>query len=177
MTVTKDAPYLRNFMDDLPEKVKWAHSAIIFIEGDKIFAEDRYGKIISKGVVGKDVADVIQSAIDLSVPTGHLIITKGKYYLNKSLLVRNNIKISGEGRGTIIVPPLDDYTFKIEKGEKDIFPRPYHEPLNPLYAMIVRDLTIDGERENLPHSGKGLFLKNFWNSSFENLWIQNTGNA
>ncbi len=43
--------------------------------------------------------------------------------------------------------------------------------------MIIRDLTIDGERKNLPHSGKGLFLKNFWNSSFENLWIQNTGNA
>ncbi len=163
--------------DNLSKKIKWGYYAIVFIDSDKVIAEDRYGNIIMKGTAGIDDAKVIQFAIDLAVPTGHLIITNGRYYLNKSLLICNNIKITGEGRGTTIIPPIDDYAFKIEKGEKEIFPRPYHEPLNPLYAVIIRDLTIDGELENLPKSGKGLFLKDFWNSSFENLWIQNTGNA
>jgi len=163
--------------DNLSEKTIHGYSAIVYIENDKVITEDRYGKTIIAGTAGIDDAKVIQSAIDLAVPTGHIIITRGKYYLNKSLLIYSNIKITGEGRGTIIVPPIEDYAFKIEKGKKEIFPRPYHEPRNPLYAVIIRDLTINGELENLPKSGKGLFLKNFWNSVFENLWIENTGNA
>ncbi len=76
--------------DELPEKLKWAHSAIVFIEGDKIYAEDRYGKILREAIVGIDDVDVIQAAIDHAVPAGHLVITEGKYVLNKSLVIRNN---------------------------------------------------------------------------------------
>jgi hypothetical protein len=107
-----------------------------------------------------------------------LQVCKGKYILEKSILIDNNLKLTGEGRGTIFVPPENDYAFKVEKREKDLFPRPHHKKEgHPLYAVIIRDITIDGERENLQNSGKGIFLRRFWSSSFENIWIQNTGNA
>ncbi len=158
------------------ESLKWHCSAVVYIENGTVLAEDRYGNIINQEKAGKADADIIQSAIDLAVPAGHLVITKGIYRLNKSLLVHSNIKISGEGRATILVPPVDDFAIRIEKRNENIYPRPYHsEAGNPMYGLIIRDITIDGERDNLPHSGKGLYCKVFWSSSFENIWIQNTG--
>ncbi|MBN2410490.1 hypothetical protein JXQ31_02285 [candidate division KSB1 bacterium] len=164
------------FITGHTKSLKWQCSAVVYIENETVVAEDRYGNIINQEKAGKVDADIIQSAIDLAAPAGHLIITKGTYRLSKSLLVHSNIKITGEGRATIFVPPVDDFAVKIEKRDEYIFPRPYHsEAGNPMYGLIVRDITIDGARDNLPHSGKGLYCKVFWSSSFENIWIQNTG--
>jgi len=158
--------------------LKWECSAVVFIENDRVVAEDRYGNIISRGAAGKDDAGVIQSAIDSMGSTGEIKILRGTYLLNKSIRIGNNIKLTGEGRGTVLVPPVKDYAIRIEKGENEMIPRPHHVyEGDPLYALIIRDLAIDGEREGMKNSGKGIFLKRFWSSSFENLWIQNTGNA
>jgi hypothetical protein len=160
------------------QKIKWECSAIVYIEKDIVIAEDKYGNIIQQGKSGKTDADVIQFAVDISGPAGEIKICKGKYILDKPILIYHNMKISGEGRGTILVPPIDDYVFKVEKGEREIFSRPYHVKEGfPLYAVIFRDMTIDGKREGLHHSGKGFYLRGFWSSVFNNLWIQNTGNA
>ncbi len=157
---------------------KTGYSAIVSIEEDKITAGDCYGKVIIEGIAGKADAEIIQTAVDSAGLAGEVRICKGKYILEKSIRIDYNLKLSGEGRGTIFVPPTNDYAFKVEKGEKDLFPRPYHtKEGHPLYAVIFRDITIDGKRERLPNSGKGIFLKSFSSSSFENLWIQNTGNA
>jgi hypothetical protein len=153
-------------------------SALVYIENDIIAAEDRYGNTIKQGIAGEADADVIQTAVDLSAPAGEIKICRGKYILDKSVLIYHNVKVTGEGRGTIFVPPVNDYVFRVEKRDKEIFSRPFHSRADlPLYAMIFRDFTIDGERDDLHHSGKGFYLSNFWSSSFENLWIQNTGNA
>ncbi len=160
------------------QTIKWDCSAVIYIDHETVYAENRYGNIIKQGKTGKADADVIQSAIELASPTGEIKICRGKYILDNSILICHNIKLVGEGRGTVIVPPINDYAFKVEKREKEIIPRPYHaREDHPLYAVVIRDLTIDGERQDLKHSGKGIFLKVFWSSIFENLWIQNTGNA
>jgi hypothetical protein len=159
-------------------KIKWGLTAIIFIKDDKIIAADRFGEVIMEGISGKADADVIQTAVDSAGPAGEVKICRGLYVLDKSILIYNNIKLIGEGRGTVFVPPINDYVFKIEKSENEFFTRPYHaREGHPLYAVIIHDITIDGKRENLSHSGKGIFLKRFWSSSFKNLWIQNTGNA
>jgi hypothetical protein len=153
-------------------------SSVVYIDNDIVTAEDKYGNIIQQGKSGNSDADVIQSAIDKAGPAGEIKICKGRYIIDKSILVYHNMKITGEGRGTILIPPIDDYAFKVKKGEKEIFSRPHHVKEGfPLYAMIFRDMTIDGKREDLHHSGKGFYLRGFWSSSFENLWIQNTGNA
>ncbi len=158
--------------------LKWDCSAVVFIENGRVLAEDRYGNIISQGTAGKGDASVIQSAIDSIGSSGEIKILKGTYLLDRSILIGTNIKLTGEGRGTVLVPPVEDYALRIEKGEKEMNPRPYHAyEGDPLYALIIRDLTIDGEREGMKNSGKGILLRRFWSSSFENLWIQNTGNA
>jgi len=158
------------------KSLKWPCSAVVYIEDEIVVAEDRYGNIITQEKAGNADADVLQSAIDLAVPAGQIVITKGIYRLKKSLMVHSNIKITGEGRATILVPPVDDFAMRIEKRDENIHPRPYHwEVGNPMYALNISDITIDGERDNLPHSGKGLYCKVFWSSSFENIWIQNTG--
>jgi len=158
--------------------IRSGFSATVSIEGDKIIAANCYGKVIIKGIAGKADAEIIQTAIDSMGLAGEIKICKGKYILEKSIWIDTNLKLTGEGRGTIFVPPPNDYAFKVEKKEKNLFPRPYHtKEGHPLYAVIIRDITIDGEKGLLPNSGKGIFLRGFWSSSFENLWIQNTGNA
>lgn len=162
----------------LMAQIRGGYSAIVFKENKKVIAKDCYGKIIKQGKAYVDDADVIQKAVYSLTPAGELKIASGKYFLNKPILINNNIELAGEGRGTILVPPLNDYAIKIEKTNNKNFYRPYHEEANyPLYAMMICKLTIDGKRKNLTHSGKGIYLHYFWSSSFENLWIQNTGNA
>ncbi len=164
---------------DLTGQIKWSYSAIVFKENNKAFAENRYGKIIMQGKADVDDADVIQKAVNSVAPAGELKIMQGKYILNKTIEINDNIKLTGEGRGTVLVPPLDDFAIKIKKSEKiKKFPRPHHVRQGyPLYAMIIHDLTIDGKRKNLLNSGMGISLNGFWSSSFMNLWIQNINNA
>ncbi len=160
------------------QNLKWDCSAVIYFENNIVFAEDRYGNIIKKEAAGKDDAGVIQSAINSVGKSGEIKICKGKYFLNKSVNIFNNVKVVGEGRGTTIVPPFDDYAFIFEESNVDHIPRPNHtKEGHPLYAIIFRDIAIDGQREGLTNSGKGIYLKRFWSTSFENLWIQNTSTA
>ena len=163
---------------DRINEMKWEYSSVVFVQNDKVIAEDRMGNIIAEGKNGIDDSYVIQSAIDISAPAGEIKITTGKYYLDKTLHVNSNNKITGSGRGTVLIPPINDFAIKVEKAEQEMIPRPYHsKELHPLYAVIITDITIDGERDSLLNSGKGIYLSTFWSSSFMNLWIQNTGNA
>jgi hypothetical protein len=159
-------------------RLKWEYAAVVFIESGKTIAEDRYGDVILERMTGKDDADVIQAAVEAAGPAGEIKVCRGRYVLNESVQIYNNIKFSGEGRGTVLIPPLNDYALKVEKTDKEFFTRPFHaQEGDPLYAVIIRDIAIDGKRGDQAHSGKGIFLHGFWSSVFENLWIQNTGNA
>ncbi len=156
-------------------KLKWDCSAVIHIDGDTIMAEDALGKVIAQGQAGQADADVVQAAIDYVHPGGQVKLTCGEYRFDKPVVIYNSSTLCGEGRGTVIVPPADDYAFKVMTTEKTETYRPFHGNPGPLYAVIVRDLTIDGESSG--SKGKGIYMRMFWSSSFENLWIQNTGNA
>ena len=145
---------------------------------EAVVAMDKWGGIIKKGQAGVDDATVIQAALEAISPAGELRISAGKYILSQPIKIEANLKIVGEGRGTVLVPPSNDYAIRIEKNTSNMIPRPYHKVENdPLYAIIIRDLTIDGETDASTHSGKGIRITRIWSSSFENLWIQNVDHA
>ncbi len=155
--------------------MKWECTAVVYIDGETVVAEDDRGAVIAKGSAGADAADVIQAAIDAAHPAGQIKIRRGLYRLDKSVVLYNSGMLCGEGRGTVLVPPADDYALKVMTTDQTEIYRPFHGDPGPLYAAIVRDLTIDGE--SIGSRGKGIFMDTFWCSSFENLWIQNTDNA
>ena len=88
-------------------------SALVYIEGKAVVAEDSLGDVISSGQVGSDDAAVIQAAIDSAHPAGEVRISRGTYLLDKPIIVSNAATITGEGKGTVIVPPAGDYAFKV----------------------------------------------------------------
>jgi len=118
-------------------------SALVYIEGEAVVAEDSLGDVISSGQVGSDDAAVIQAAIDSAHPSGEVRISRGTYCLEKSIVIANAGTITGEGRGTVIVPPAGDYAFKVMTTDDTETFRPY-QPGGRLYAVIVRGLAIDG---------------------------------
>ena len=156
----------------MPANMKWDCSAVVYIDGDSVVAEDDRGQVLAQST---DAASVIQAAIDAAHPAGQIKIRRGEYRLGKSVVLYNSGMLCGEGRGTVLVPPVDDYALKVMTTEQTEIYRPFHGDPGPLYAAIVRDLTIDGE--SIGERGKGIFMDTFWCSSFENLWIQNTDNA
>ncbi len=156
-------------------KLKWDCSAVVFIDGQSVVAEDDLGEVIADGTAGKDDADVVQAAIDKVHPAGQIKIRRGTYCFDKPVVIYNSSTIAGEGRGTVIVPPKSDYAFKLMTTDKTEIYRPFHGDPGPLYAVIIRDLTIDSESNG--SKGKGIYMNTFWSCVFENLWIQNTGNA
>ena len=60
------------YADDTKGKIKWGFTALVFIEGNKIIAADRYGEVMMEGIAGKADADVIQTAIDSASPVGEI---------------------------------------------------------------------------------------------------------
>ncbi len=151
-------------------------SALVYVEGEAVVAEDSLGDVISSGQVGSDDAAVIQAAIDSAHPSGEVRISRGTYCLQKPIVVSNSATISGEGRGTVIVPPAGDYAFKVMTTDDTETFRPY-QPGGRLYAVIVRGLAIDGKAGGADGTGKGIYLNRFWSSVFEDLWIENTSTA
>ncbi len=151
-------------------------SALVYVEGEAVVAEDSLGDVISSGQVGSDDAAVIQAAIDSAHPSGEVRISRGTYLLEKPIIIANAATISGEGRGTVIVPPAGDYAFKVMTTDDTETFRPY-QPGGRLYAVIVRGLAIDGTAGGADGTGKGIYLNRFWSSVFEDIWIENTSTA
>ncbi|MCK4277294.1 MAG: hypothetical protein KAX78_12310, partial [Phycisphaerae bacterium] len=105
-------------------KLKWDCSAVVFIDGGSVVAEDDLGEVIADGTLGKDDADVVQSAIDKVHPAGQIKIRRGTYCFDKPVVIYNSSTIAGEGRGTVIVPPKSDYAFKLMTTDKTEIYRP-----------------------------------------------------
>jgi len=154
---------------------RWDCSAAVFLDGDGIIAQDSPGGVIARGEAGTDDARVVQAAIDHVHPGGQVKLSRGRYRFSEPVVIYNSSTVCGEGRATVIVPPAEEYAFKVMTTRQTEIYRPFHGDPGPLYAVIVRDLTIDGEASG--SKGKGISMDTFWCSSFENLWIQNTGNA
>jgi len=151
-------------------------SVIVYLDGEALIAEDARGSAIATGRPGQDDAAIIQAAIDYQKPGGEVRLCRGQYSLTQTVVIANSVLLSGEGRGTVIAPPAGDYALKVTTTDATETYRPY-QPGGRLFGVIVRDLAIDGTRNDGARRGKGIYLGGFWSSSFENLWIENTGTA
>jgi len=79
------------------------YSAIVYIDGTKVKAEDWRGREIARGGAGVNDAEVIQSALDAG---GVIKIAKGTYICYNTLsLTKPNTILEGEGFDTIIKVP------------------------------------------------------------------------
>jgi len=87
-----DGHSIRN---DLYHKPEEPASYIIWKEGDQIYAKDGHtGQIPFKG---KDVATVIQSAIDALVDGGRILVKRGTYPCSNTINLKEKVTLEGEG--------------------------------------------------------------------------------
>jgi len=144
-------------------KAKGGYSAIVYKKGSKVIAEDNEGKVIAKGEAGVDDASVIQSALDVG---GRVFIAKGEYLISKTLIIKSNTSLIGEGIGLTKI--------KLANGvNKDII-QTYAEAnqLDTQYDenIVITNLEIDGNGAN-QSAGMGLNIENITKSKLINLYI------
>jgi hypothetical protein len=73
-------------------KVQYPYDAMVYKDGTVIYAVDKEGNVIKRGIAGTDDSSVIQAAIDTS--TSYTLISNGNYTIIKSILIqKNNYKI------------------------------------------------------------------------------------
>ena len=155
---------------------------------------DRNGKVLSKGTAGTDDAAVIQDAVDRLTEEGCVHLCTGRYHLARSVGVHLPGTICGEGRGTEVVPPENDYAFQVfydgrcpDRTVANFGTPPAHaDPADwekklreredrpgmrmRLQGVHIRDLAIQGKGR-----GKGIYLACLTESTFRSLWITSTG--
>lgn len=128
------------------------------------------------GAVGDGVTDdtaAIQAAIDSIIgvqPTGggSVYIPKGIYRTSRPIELYSDVRISGAGMTNTYVKPLDSAVFGVNEAvfQTVNFPNtqgtdvwdyysPYADGL--VMGLGVRDLTVDGNRDNVSNAG-GLFV-------------------
>jgi len=134
-------------------------SAIVYIEGDLVVAEDRSGDKIAYGVAGEDDAKVIQKALDV----GGKIVLANMFNINQTLVVSNNVVIEGLGYETGIRgnanPLIQTSTDTTQK-------------------LILKDMKIETTTEN-----DGVKIEKTWTPhpyftfNIERVWFHASGSA
>ena len=150
------------------------HSSIHVTKTEnEVTATSRDGRSIASGVSGTDDASVLQAAVDALGTGGEVFVAKGRYVLDRPVVVTCSATVSGEGRNTILVPPRADFAIRVTYTETCAFVRPdvidVPGEVRTLIGVVLRDFTIDGERH-----GKGIYLYRIKLSTLERLWILNT---
>lgn len=159
-----------------------------------IVSLDDAGKQITSGIAGQDDAAIIQDAIDrhTDLPGGEVRLCAGKYRLSSPIQVSLPVTITGEGRATEIMPPANDFAFKVFEDGKcpsrcfanfgtppvHAEPDPNWAPLETygirprLHSVHIRHLAIQGHGQ-----GRGIYLSCLTESCFRDLWIMNTADG
>jgi len=148
------------------EVAKGSYSAIVYIDGSTVYAEDAEGKTIAQGEAGVNDASVIQSAID-ALPSGEgkILIAEGTYAISSKISINNNdIVIEGVGDSTIL--KMTDNTVEANYGIFEISAN----------KITICNMKFDGNRTNqgtydkTPHliGGAGNNLR------FKRLYIHDT---
>lgn len=78
-------------------KVQYPYEAMVYIDGATVYAVDKEGNVISRGVAGTDDATVIQAAIDYISSGETLIINSGTYVPESKIDITKSITIVGSG--------------------------------------------------------------------------------
>lgn len=82
-------------------KVQYPYDAMVYIDGTVVYAVDKEGNVISRGVAGTDDAAVIQNVLD-KPGVFNVIVSKGTYYLSSNLYItKSGTYFYGEGYNTV----------------------------------------------------------------------------
>ena len=141
-------------------------TAVVARRGDQVVVSDAEGRIVSEQKAGEEDARLIQQAAEMCRQGGELRIMAGQYDLKESIVLDFPCTVSGEGRGTILVPPANDYAIRIMKTDRsptinDWVWGPERASIpqgliklcgERLYGVYVRSLAIVGNGR-----GKGIY--------------------
>jgi hypothetical protein len=158
-------------------------TATVVRRGDRVVARDAEGRTVVEQKAGDEDARLIQQAAELCRGGGELRIMAGEYDLKQSIVLDFPCTVSGEGRGTILVPPANDYAIRVMKTdrsptindwvwgpERQSIPRWLTDLCGErLYGVYVRSLAIVGSGR-----GKGIYLKGVTECLCEDLAIHST---
>lgn len=152
---------------------KGAYSAIVYIDGTRVVAEDFKGNIIDFGTKGVDDARVIQSAIDNLPNNGGTVFLKtGIFNIDRSIRVKSNTIMKGEGFLTIIKQS------KRNSGNKTIVSNPLDVNLGfgeGANNIKIKDITIDANYTTRTTSYHTIRFTSVDDVKIENVRIKNSG--
>ena len=158
-------------------------TAVVARRGDHVVLSDSDGRIVTEKKAGEQDARLIQQAAEMCRSGGELRIMAGQYDLEKSIVLDFPCTVSGEGRGTVLVPPANDYAIRIMKTDRsptinDWVWGPERESIpqdlinvcgERLYGVYVRSLAIVGNGR-----GKGIYLTGVTECICDDLAIHST---
>ena len=161
-------------------------TAVVGHLGGAVVLRDGEGKVISQRGAGVDDAGVIQAGAELCREKGgELRILAGRYDLKKSIVLDFPCTVSGEGRGTVLIPPANEYAIRIVKTdrsptindwvwgpERPVIPQGWIDGIARLYGIYVSSLAIVGDGR-----GKGIYLNYVTECICEDLAIHTTGDG
>lgn len=150
--------------------------------------------VLGSGQAGRDDAAMIQLAVRAREAGGEIVLSADHYTFEQPVVVDLPVTIRGEGRGTEIQPPLDDFAFKVTYTgncpDRTVVsfktPPPHADPgvsweaieserddrpgnRLRLHGVQITDLAIKGNGQ-----GKGIHTSCLTESVFRDLWIMNT---
>ncbi len=142
-------------------------TAVVSHRGDRVTLSDSDGRLVTELRAGEDDSRLIQQGIELCRHGGELRMMAGQYDLKTPLVLDFPCTLSGDGRGTVLVPPPNDYAIRIVKTdrsptindwvwgpERDSIPQDLIKVCGErLYGVYVRSLAIVGHGR-----GKGIYL-------------------
>lgn len=157
--------------------------ALVHHDGTTVRALDSTGRLIVQAAAGADDAGVIQHAIDHAAGGGEIRLSAGRYRLARPLVLAFPCTLSGEGRGSVLTPPPDEYAIRMVRGEKSphmsewvwgpevsAIPEGLRDMVaRRMYGVVVRSLAIVGDGQ-----GKGIYLREMSECCLEDLWIHTT---
>ena len=158
-------------------------TAVVARRGDRVVMSDTDGRIVAEKKAGEEDSRLIQQAAELCRNGGELRIMAGEYDLKESIVLDFPCTVSGEGRGTILVPPTNDYAIRIMKTDRsptinDWVWGPERASIpkglidlcaERLYGVYVRSLAIVGNGR-----GKGIYLTGVTECICDDLAIHST---
>lgn len=132
-------------LTDRPQPGKGSYSAIVYIDGSQIVAEDADGKTIARSVAGIADDKVIQTAIAYAAGS-KVFIKPGTYYITASLVPNaDGLWLMGEGKNTILKIKNNSITDQICP---IIWIMDYPAHSSSYSDIIVSNLTLDGNKAN-----------------------------
>jgi len=134
-------------------KVQYPYDAMVYIDGTTVYAVDKEGNVIRRGVAGTDDSAVVQAAINSLSAYGHCIL-RGSFTFNSSVLIYSSNVTIDLGGSYIYKTVAPDPIFVVGDGITTVLGVKITNGRlqGPLSATITEGLKINGAKNCEFHS-------------------------